>query len=133
MILIALLNMYRENVKYLEELPFQCFILGHAKGHHKMVTVQPDCLKVLVVCGTVYGGHALKRSSGVNRKSIVSYYCPGFLSSATWPSMEKKHINGLINQSIIKKHPTEHLAGILVCFTMTVYRVKSIKNISPFG
>ena len=42
-------------------------------------------------------GHALKRSPGIIRKSRVSY--PGFLSSATWPSLPKKHYNGLINQS----------------------------------
>ena len=40
-------------------------------------------------------GHALKRSSGINRKSRVSYPVPGFLFSATWPSLPKKHYNGL--------------------------------------
>ena len=40
-------------------------------------------------------GHALKRSPGINRKSRVSYPGPGFLSSATWPSLPKKHYNGL--------------------------------------
>ena len=40
-------------------------------------------------------GHALKRYPGINRKSRVSYLCPGFLSSATWPSLTKKHYNGL--------------------------------------
>ena len=45
-------------------------------------------------------GHALKRSPGINCKSRVLYPGPGFLSSATWPSMPKKHYNGLINQSI---------------------------------
>ena len=47
-------------------------------------------------------GHALKRSSGIIRKSRVSYPGPGFLSSATWPLLPKKHYmyNGLINQSI---------------------------------
>ena len=39
--------------------------------------------------------HALKRSLGINRKSRVSYAGPGFLSSATWPSLPKKHYNGL--------------------------------------
>ena len=52
-------------------------------------------------------GHALKRSPGINRKSRVSYPGPGFLSSATWPSLPKKHYNGLnqtkpINSSIFK-------------------------------
>ena len=40
-------------------------------------------------------GHALKRSPGINRKSRVSYPGPEFLSSATWPSLPKKHYNGL--------------------------------------
>ena len=46
-------------------------------------------------------GHALKKSSGINSKSRVLYPDLGFLSSATWPSLPKKHYNGLINQSII--------------------------------
>ena len=45
------------------------------------------------MCGTVWG-NALKRS-GIIRKSRVSYPVPGFLSSATWPSLPKKHYNGL--------------------------------------
>ena len=45
-------------------------------------------------------GHALKRSPGIIRKSRVLYPGPGFLSSATWPSLPKKHYKGLINQSI---------------------------------
>ena len=40
-------------------------------------------------------GNALKRSPRIIRKSRVSYPGPGFLSSATWPSMPKKHYNGL--------------------------------------
>ena len=47
-------------------------------------------------------GNALKRSPGIIRKSRVSYPGPGFLSSATWPSLPKKHYNGLnlnLNQS----------------------------------
>ena len=35
-------------------------------------------------------GHALERSPGIIRKSRVSYPGPGFLSSATWPSLPKK-------------------------------------------
>ena len=42
-------------------------------------------------------GHALKRSPGINRKSMVLYPRPGFLSSATWPLLPKKHYNVLIN------------------------------------
>ena len=40
-------------------------------------------------------GHALKRSPGIIRKSRVSYPGPEYLSSATWPSLPKKHYNGL--------------------------------------
>ena len=40
-------------------------------------------------------GNALKRSPRIIRKSRVSYPGPGFLSSATWPSLPKKHYNGL--------------------------------------
>ena len=40
-------------------------------------------------------GNALKRSPGIIRKTRVSYPGPGFLSSATWPSLPKKHCNGL--------------------------------------
>ena len=40
-------------------------------------------------------GHALQRSPGINRKSRVSYPGLGFLSSATWPLLQKKHYNGL--------------------------------------
>ena len=39
-------------------------------------------------------GHALKRYPRINRKSRVSYPGPGFLSSATWASLPKKHYNG---------------------------------------
>ena len=40
-------------------------------------------------------GNTLKRSPGIICKSWVSYPGPGFLSSATWPSLPKKHYNGL--------------------------------------
>ena len=40
-------------------------------------------------------GNALKRSPGIIRKSRVLYPGPGFLSSATWPPLPKKHYNGL--------------------------------------
>ena len=40
-------------------------------------------------------GNALKRSPGIIRKSRVSYPGPGFISSATWHSLPKKHYNGL--------------------------------------
>ena len=44
-------------------------------------------------------GNALKRSPGISRKSRVSYPGPGFLSSATWPSLPKKHYNGFNKQT----------------------------------
>ena len=53
-------------------------------------------------------GNALKRSPGIIRKSRVSYPGPGFLSSATWPSLPKKHYNGL-NQT--KPNKTAHVTG----------------------
>ena len=61
--------------------------------------MQPDCLKGRVVFWNCQWGHALKRSPGIIRKSRVLYPSPGFLSSAIWPSLPKKHYNGLINQS----------------------------------
>ena len=63
--------------------------------------MQPVCLKGRVVCGTVYGNMHFKNLLGSINKSRVSYPGLGFLSSATWPSMPKKHFNGLINESII--------------------------------
>ena len=59
-------------------------------------------------------GNALKRSPGIIRKSRVSYPGPGFLSSATWPSLPKKHYNGLINRLIIEYRDDE--CDILLCF-----------------
>ena len=58
-------------------------------------------------------GNALKRSPGIIRKSRVSYPGPGFLSSATWSSLPKKHYNGL-NQT---KPRSVHVlyTGIYVC------------------
>ena len=44
-------------------------------------------------------GNALKRSPGIIRKSRVSYPGPGFLSSATWSLLPKKHYNGLNKQT----------------------------------
>ena len=54
-------------------------------------------------------GNALKRSPGIIRKSRVSYPGPGFLSSATWPSLPKKHYNGL-NQTKPKNSDTFEIA-----------------------
>ena len=50
-------------------------------------------------------GNALKRSPGIICKSRVSYPGPGFLSSATWPSLLKKHYNGL-NQKLCNEKKT---------------------------
>ena len=70
-------------------------------------------------------GNALKKSPGIIRKSRVSYPGPGFLSSATWPSLPKKHYNGL-NQT--KPNVTSQsltyqylylLFEILLYFTLT--------------
>ena len=55
-------------------------------------------------------GNALKRSPWINRKSRVSYPGPGFLSSATWPSLPKKHYNGL-NQTKPNKYFKVVLGG----------------------
>ena len=52
-------------------------------------------------------GNALKRSPGIIRKSRVSYPGPGFLSSATWPSLPKKHYNGL-NQTKLIYHVSDY-------------------------
>ena len=58
-------------------------------------------------------GNALKRSPGINRKSRVLYPSPGFLSSATWPWLPKKHSKGLINQPIISPGNPGSQAGKL--------------------
>ena len=78
---------------------------GHTKDHHKngtnclpawhacmsvlggILTKQTDCHKGCVVWRTVYEDMHFKRSPGINHKSRVLYPSPGFLSSATWPSM----------------------------------------------
>ena len=56
-------------------------------------------------------GNALKRSPGIVRKSRVSYPGPGFLSSATWPSLPKKHYNGLNNKQVTR--PGRELGEII--------------------
>ena len=61
-------------------------------------------------------GNALKRSPGIIRKSRVSYPGPGFLSSATWPSLPKKHYNGL-NQT---KPPWANYCGTTVVRTLAI-------------
>ena len=79
-------------------------------------------------------GHALKRSPGINRKSRVWYPGPGFLSSATWPSLPKKHFNGLnqtnplwsegqLSASCLIFQPVNHQYNFN-------YSLNSIKNMS---
>ena len=53
-------------------------------------------------------GNALKRSPGIIRKSRVSYPGPGFLSSATGPSLPKKHYNGLKQKMVILLNLNRH-------------------------
>ena len=55
-------------------------------------------------------GNALKRPPGIIRRSKVSYPVPGFLSSATWPSLPIKHYNGL-NQT--EEDQKNHFSEIL--------------------
>ena len=95
---------------------------GHTKDHHKNGTnCPPPCIGMHALGlefgsaaqlskrpGSVWNclwGNALKRSPGIIRKSRVSYPGPGFLSSATWPSLPKKHYNGL-NQTklLVNEH-----------------------------
>ena len=58
-------------------------------------------------------GNTLKRSPGIIRKSRVSYPGPGFLSSVTWPSLPKKHYNGLKIKSGRKRAGSERAGGII--------------------
>ena len=46
-------------------------------------------------------GNALKISPGIIRKSRLSYPVRRFLSSASWPSLPKKHYNGLKLKNLI--------------------------------
>ena len=68
-------------------------------------------------------GNALKRSPGIIRKSRVSYPGPGFLSSATWPSLQEKHYNGL-NQTkpnripINRTYDLQFLKVLIIFFTL---------------
>ena len=57
-------------------------------------------------------GNALKRSPGIIRKSRVSYPGPGFLASATWPSLPKKHYNGLNQTNLLKCIQSCHRAFV---------------------
>ena len=59
-------------------------------------------------------GIALKRSPGIIRKSRVSYPGPGFLSSATWPSLPKKHYYGLNQTKLYHNQQMSSLKTIIV-------------------
>ena len=79
---------------------------GHTKDHQKKWYKLPPCIGTHALGlefgsaaqlserpGSVWNclwGNALKRSPGIIRKSRVSYPGPGFLSSATWPSLPTK-------------------------------------------
>ena len=63
-------------------------------------------------------GDALKRSPGIIRKSRVSYPGPGFLSSATWPMLPKKHYNGL-NQTSCESICFYTIINSLVCLVQS--------------
>ena len=60
----------------------------------RSLAVYPDSKKPGSVWNCLWG-HALERSPGIIRKSRVWYHGLGFLSSATLPSLTKKHYNGL--------------------------------------
>ena len=61
-------------------------------------------------------GNAIKRSPGIIRKSKISYPGPGILSSATWPSLPKKHYNGLNQTKLFKFDWKQILCKISVCW-----------------
>ena len=69
-------------------------------------------------------GNALKRSPGIIRKSRVSYPGPGFQSSATWPSLPKKHYNGL-NQTCIFANGGDRIEDARNRF---FYKIKQISS-----
>ena len=68
-------------------------------------------------------GNALKRSPGIICKSRVSYPGPGFLSSATWPSLPKKHYNGF-NQT---KQKSSHI--FLGCYRFHYITLTNAKSL----
>ena len=93
-------------------------------------------------------GHALKRYPGINRKSRVSYLGPGFLSSATWPSLPKKellwikpnqtkciHGDGIISMTICCRSTGSCIHGdgiisIIICCRCTGFCIHGDGNIS---
>ena len=57
----------------------------------------------------------------MNRKSRVSYLGPGFLSSATWPLLPKKHYNGLINQPLTKWTALPRACLVSILIVLLIY------------
>ena len=75
-------------------------------------------------------GHALKRSTGIIRKIRVSHPSLGFLSSATWPSLQKKQqqYNGL-NQTkskTLNKCKTQNE----IVFNIRLHHTETINSVS---
>ena len=73
-------------------------------------------------------GNALKRSPGINRKSRVSYPGPGFLSSATWPLLPKKHYNGLNQTKSTYIHNCMQYQIYVLVFISISIKIKDIIN-----
>ena len=72
--------------------------LPPCKGMHALGLEFDSAAQMYKRPGSVWNclwGNALKGSPGIIRKSRVSYPGPGFIFSATWPSLPKKHYNGL--------------------------------------
>ena len=79
-------------------------VLGLEFGSVAQLSKRPDSV------WNCLWANALKRSHGIIRKSRVLYPGPAFLSSATWPSLPKKHYNGLnlnLNQRVIAKRTSQ--------------------------
>ena len=72
-------------------------------------------------------GNALKRSPGIIRKSRVSYPGPGFLSSATWPLLPKRHYNGLNQSNIVYQFDEFKIMKTLIIL-LIVYKYQNEKN-----
>ena len=91
-----------------------------------------QCSPTVQKAGSVWyclWGNALKRSPGIIRKSRVSYPSPGFLSSATWPSLPKKHYNGL-NQTKPNQSYFSSVITPLVITTHPKYKYMTHQNLA---
>ena len=73
-------------------------------------------------------GNALKRSPGIIRKSRVLYPGPGFLSSATWPSLPKKHYNGLNQTKLRLAQSGNVVSRILIPKELLTYESMKVFN-----